>query len=124
MNVKVLNLVVLAGLLTGCAPTDPAKTAAPDVVEPARSTGLGVWYGPATLNTVTRGIRDDFMEQFTDIGNWPTVYRETAVFKQFIETLGGNKYSDTQLKELATFTREAGLKCAFEIGALRWTPEL
>ena len=85
---------------------------------------IPVWYGPATLNTVTRGIRDDFLEQFTDTNNWPTVYARTSVFKQFIETLGGKKYSDEQLKTLATFSREAGLKCAFEIGALRWTSGL
>jgi len=112
MKKYMLNLLILGGLLTsliaGCA--QAAETP--------------VWYGPATLNTVTRGIRDDFLEQFTDTNNWPTVYARTSVFKQFIETLGGNKYSDEQLKELATFTRKAGLKCAFEIGALRWTPKL
>jgi hypothetical protein len=45
------------------------------------------------------------------------------VFKQYIETLGGKKYTDEQLKELAAFTRNAGLKCAFEIGALRWSED-
>ncbi len=113
MNKTLLNLLMLASLLTGCAPA-----------ESPRSTGVGIWYGPATLNTVTRGIRDDFLEQFTDTNNWPTVYRHTDVFKQFIESLGGKKYSDEELKQLAIFTREAGLKCAFEIGALRWTPTL
>jgi len=102
------SIVVLVMLMAGCTPAEQAS----------------VWYGPATLNTVTRGIRDDFMSQFTDTNNWPTVYQQTAVFKQFIETLSGNKYSDDELKELATFTQEAGLKCAFEIGALRWSPKL
>ena len=110
--VCLLTGLVLAGVLVGCASA-----------EPKRSVGLGVWYGPASLNTVTRGIRDDFLVQFTDTDNWPTVYGETAVFKQFIESLSGEKYSDEELKQLAKFTREAGLKCAFEIGALRWTPK-
>ena len=113
MKTKLLNTLVLAGLLAGCS-----SAGLP------RSSGLGVWYGPASLNTATRGIRDDFLEQFTDMKNWPTVYRETVVFKQFIESLSGKKYSDEELKQLATFTREAGLKCAFEIGALRWSPKL
>ncbi|MEA2068059.1 MAG: hypothetical protein U9P12_02550 [Verrucomicrobiota bacterium] len=103
-----LKPLMLIGLLTGCT----------QAAEPP------VWYGPATLNTVTRGIRDDFLEQFTNTNNWPAVYGKTTVFKQFIETLGGEKYSDAQLKKLATFSREAGLKCAFEIGALRWTSGL
>jgi len=121
----------MAGVLVACAPVDtaePVKPASGELLSETpkhqvRSVGLGIWYGPASLNTVTRGIRDDFMEQFTNTDNWPTVYGETAVFKQFIESLGGNKYSDEELKQLATFTREAGLKCAFEIGALRWTPK-
>lgn len=85
---------------------------------------LGIWYGPGSLNTVTRGIRDDFIEQVTHSENWPTVYAHTAVFKQFIESLGGNKYSDEELRQLASFLREAGIKCAFEIGALRWSKDL
>lgn len=113
MRVSLLNVVVLAGMLIGCSSAGGLA-----------SFGSELWYGPATLNTVTRGIRDDFLEQFTDTNNWPMVYEKTAVFKQFIETLGGKKYSDEELKQLAAFTREAGLKCAFEIGALRWTPEL
>jgi len=108
MKATLLNLLMLTSLLAGCA----------------RAVDVPVWYGPSTLNTVTRGIRDDFLEQFTDTNNWPTVYRHTDVFKQFIETLGGKKYSDEELKKLAAFTREAGLKCAFEIGALRWWPHL
>jgi hypothetical protein len=108
MKTTLLNLLMLTGLLTGCAVAKETP----------------VWYGPSTLNTVTRGIRDDFLEQVTDTNNWPAVYARTSVFKQFIETLGGKKYSDEELKKLAAFTREAGLKCAFEIGALRWTPQL
>ena len=137
-KLNLLNLSACAVFLAGCAPTEPAKPVetaqveraasieeAAETVKPKpRSAGLGVWYGPASLNTVTRGIRDDFLEQFTDTDNWPTVYGETAVFKQFIESLGGTKYSNEELKQLATFTREAGLKCAFEIGALRWNPKL
>lgn len=111
--------LLLAAVAIGCAPKQSAE--ATDAV---REDSLGVWYGPGSLNTVTRGIRDDFLEQVTDTNNWPTVYGETAVFKQFIESLSENKYSDKELKQLATFTRKAGLKCAFEIGALRWTPKL
>lgn len=83
-----------------------------------------VWYGPGSLNTVTREIRDDFLEQVTDTNNWPTVHARASVFKQFIESLSGEKYSDEELEKLALFTRDAELKCAFEIGALRWSPEL
>lgn len=92
--------------------------------ESALSENLGIWYGPGSLNTVTRGIRDDYLSEVTKLENWPTVYANTAVFKQFIESLYDDKYSDAELKQLATFAREAGLKCAFEIGALRWAPEL
>lgn len=88
-----------------------------------------IWYGPGTLNTVTRGIRDDFLQQFTDVKNWKTTYQEQPVFKQFIETIypqtlastGRPRYTDQDLARLAKFTREAGLKCAFEFGALRWS---
>jgi hypothetical protein len=91
-----------------------------------------VWYSPITIDTVTRGVRPAFVETFTEVENWKTTYKNTAVFKQYIETLypGGNpstgakRYSDEELKQLATFVREAGLKCAFEFGALRWSPEL
>jgi hypothetical protein len=120
-----------AALLTGCDPLQSTKPPTPSDQEAVKTPeesapppSLGIWYGPGALNTVTRGIRDDFLEQVTDTNNWPTVYRHTAVFKQFVETLGGDKYSDDDLKRLATFTREAGLKCAFEIGALRWSPQL
>jgi len=120
-----------AALLTGCDPLQSTKPPTPSDQEAVKTPeesapppGLGVWYGPGSLNTVTRGIRDDFLEQVTDTNNWPTVHRHTAVFKQFIESLGGDKYSDEDLKKLAAFTREAGLKCAFEIGALRWSPQL
>jgi hypothetical protein len=95
--------------------------------EPKHSTdseSLGLWYGPGSLNTVTRGIRDDFIEQVTNSENWPSVYAHTAVFKQFIESLAGDKYSDEELRKLASFLREAGIECAFEIGALRWSKDL
>ncbi len=127
MMIKQIILVVLLYGLNAFA----ERTAGPlgtDKMVPTGCTQAAeqppVWYGPATLNTVTRGIRDDFLDQFTNTNNWPVVYRHTTVFKQFIETLGENKYSDEQLNELATFTRDAGLKCAFEIGALRWSKKL
>jgi hypothetical protein len=86
---------------------------------------LGIWYGPASMDYAKgRIIRSDFIEQITDTENWPTVYGQTAVFKQFIESLGGNKYRDDDLATLATFLREAGIKNAFEIGALRWSKDL
>lgn len=36
----------------------------------ASTRSIGIGYGPVPLNTVTRGIRDDFLEQFTDTSNW------------------------------------------------------
>ncbi len=92
------------------------------------SPSLDIWYGPASLDTVTRGVRDDFIDQVTDTNNWPTVYGQTKVFKQFIEPLypsprpmtGRPPYTDEELERLASFINEAGLKTAFEIGALRW----
>ena len=88
---------------------------------------LGIWYGPGSINTVTRALRDDFMPQVTDKRNWPVVHANTAVFKQFIETLyprrkrGEPCYSDATLKRLAEFVTGSGFKSAFEFGALRWT---
>ena len=116
--------LLLAALIVGCSPKVSTVVQADVATESALSENLGIWYGPGSLNTVTRGIRDDYVSQMTNLENWPTVYANTAVFKQFIESLGGDKYSDAELKQLATFTREAGLKCAFEIGALRWSPAL
>ena len=118
-TLRCIASLLLAAVVIGCAPKQ-----AVEATDAVREDPLGIWYGPGSLNTVTRGIRDDFLEQVTDTNNWPTVYGETAVFKQFIESLSENKYSDKELKQLATFTRKAGLKCAFEIGALRWTPKL
>ena len=115
--------LLLAACIVGCAPKPSADEKAVDATGSARGDSLGIWYGPGSLNTVTRGIRDDFIGQVTDLENWPTVSANTAVFKQFIESLSENKYSDVELQQLATFIREAGLKCAFEIGALRWTPK-
>ena len=123
-TLKCTGSLLLAAVIVGCAPKPTTDAKSADVTETARAEGLGVWYGPGSLNTVTRGIRDDYVSQLTDLENWPTVYANTAVYKQFIESLGGNKYSDAELQQLATFTREAGLKCAFEIGSLRWSPTL
>jgi hypothetical protein len=119
-----MGSLLLAAVIIGCAPESSGDAKPVDAAESAGGDSLGIWYGPGSLNTVTRGIRDDYLEQITDTNNWPTVSANTVVFKQFIESLYGNRYSDEALKELADFTREAGLKCAFEIGALRWTPKL
>ena len=87
----------------------------------------GIWYGPGSINTVVRGLRDDFMSQVTHKENWPVVHQNTAVFKQFIETLylyprvGERCYSDEALKRLAGFVTASGFESAFEVGALRWT---
>ena len=122
-SLRFMGSLLLAAVIIGCAPESSGDAKPVDATVSAPSESLGIWYGPGSLNTVTRGIRDDFLEQITDTNNWPTVYGETAVFKQFIESLSENKYSDEALKQLASFAREAGLKCAFEIGALRWTSE-
>jgi len=121
---KCIASLLLAALIVGCSQKTPTVVQADVATEYAPSESLGIWYGPGSLNTVTRGIRDDYLSQMTNLENWPTVYANTAVFKQFIESLYDDKYSDAELKQLATFAREAGLKCAFEIGALRWSPEL
>ncbi len=87
---------------------------------------LGIWYGPGSINTVVRGLRSDFLSQVTNKRNWPVVHKNTAVFKQFIETLylfpreGERCYSDEELKRLAAFVVGSGFECAFEVGALRW----
>ncbi len=119
-----MGSLLLAAVIIGCAHESSVDARPVGATESARGDSLGIWYGPGSLNTVTRGIRDDFLGQVTDTNNWPTVYRETAVFKQFIESLNGSKYSDGELEQLASFAREAGLKCAFEIGALRWSPKI
>lgn len=121
---SLLLAAFIAAFIVGCAPKPSANAKANVATESARGDSLGIWYGPGSLNTVTRGIRDDYIEQVTDLDNWPTVYANTVVLKQFIESLDGNKYSDEALQQLAAFAREAGLKCAFEIGALRWSPKL
>jgi len=115
LKLAAVSILLTAGMVAGCARQD----------DPV------VWYGPATLNTVTRGVRDDFLDQFTNTNNWKTTYTEAGVFKQFIETLypdnrpatGRPRYTDAELKRLAEFTKQTGLKCAFEFGALRWTPK-
>jgi len=111
---KVLSASLVCGVaLAGCT------------VEKKSSDSLNIWYGPGSINTVDRTLRSDFIEQVTNTKNWPTVYKNTVVFKQFIETMYPNKgfYSDEQLKTMADFVNKAGLKTAFEFGALRWTPE-
>ncbi len=88
---------------------------------------LSIWYGPGSIHTVTRAIRDDFLDQVTHKENWPTVYSHTKVFKQFIESLypeprpatGRPRYREEELRRLADFANQNGLQCAFEIGALR-----
>ena len=122
----------------------------PNSDQASTQTIANFWYGPGSLNTVTRGIRDDFIKQLSGPENWPMVRRHTSVFKQFIESLyrpdysekelaelhdltgqkefieslGLRRYSHADLKALVKMTQDAGLKCAFEVGALRWSPEL
>lgn len=105
------------------------------VCQPLESDGgnasPSIWYGPLTLDYATRSLRKDFLRTFTDTQNWPTVYKRTAVFKQFIETLsptpcpatGRPLYTDEELRQLAAFVNKAGLKTDFEIGGLRWTKD-
>jgi len=110
---KVLSASLVCGVtLAGCT------------AERKSSDSLNIWYGPGSINTVDRTLRSDFIEQVTNTENWPTVYNNTVVFKQFIETMYPKKgfYSDEQLKKMADFVNKAGLKTAFEVGALRWTP--
>lgn len=118
------TFVLLAGLLlvSSCGNSDGQANST------RKDFGEGIWYGPGSINTVERGLRADFMAQVTDKNNWPTVYKNTAVFKQFIETLylfpkhGDRCYSDKELKRLAEFVTGSGFQSAFEVGALRWEP--
>ena len=127
-NTITRSIALLAGLalVAGCGVSPVAKSGRPDAVDEG---SLGIWYGPGSINTVTRGLRDDFMSQVTDKSNWPVVHANTVVFKQFIETLyprrksGAPCYSDATLKRLAGFVTGSGFKSAFEVGALRWSPK-
>ncbi len=74
-----------------------------------------------------RVLRDDYFSTLTDASKWPTVLSRAQVFKSYLMVLpraparGKTKpeLSDAQLKHLAAFMREHGLKVAFEVGGLR-----
>ena len=107
--------LLLGALIVGCAPKVSIAVQADVATESAPAESFGIWYVPGSLITVPRGIRDDYLSQIRNLENWPSVHANTAVFKQFIESLYDDKYSDAELKQLATFAREAGLKYEFEM---------
>ncbi|NSW56187.1 MAG: hypothetical protein HPY44_09240 [Armatimonadetes bacterium] len=90
-----------------------------------------IWVGPMPFIT-GREIRRDYFSTLTNPAAWPTVLARTDVFKSYImvpprDPLPGEdqpQSSDEELRGLAAFMRQRGIKIAFEVGGLRITDRL
>lgn len=101
--------------------------AAPALAQPAADR---VWIGPMPF-IEARTLRPDYYPTLVDETKWPTVLARADVFKSYIMVLPrdpvagkpGPELSDEELGRLVQFTREHGLKVAFEVGGIRMGPD-
>jgi len=100
---------------------------APALGQPAEDR---VWIGPMPF-IEARTLRGDYYPTLVDESQWPTVLARADVFKSYIMVLPrdpvagkpGPELLDEQLGRLVQFTKEHGLKVAFEVGGIRMGPD-